>query len=216
MRSSSLKTALVFLLTFSIAYTQVVQSFAGSKEKKVKVAFVGIKFEEIQNDVQTQILEKVTGILASELSLQILKPEEVQGIVGSEKVAEILNIQDKASFVTLAEELGVDYIFAGMLANNSRDPNRILLDGEIKRFHRATQGILRFEVLTYYENFEIELWNFKKNYLDTIVATKETDKSKEIWPLVVLGGLAVAGIIAYKTVGKSSASDKEEPEPPVK
>jgi hypothetical protein len=215
MRSSSLKTAVVFLLAFSIAYTQVVQSFAGSKEKKVKVAFVGIKFEGIENDVQTRILEKVTRILASQWSLQLLKPEEVQAAVGAEKVAEILNTQDKASFVALAEELGVEYVFAGILANNSRDPNRILLDGEIKRFHRATQGILSFEVLTYYENLEIELWNFKKDYLDTIVATKEAGKSREIWPLVILGGLAVAGIVAFKAVGLSSPADREEPEPPV-
>ncbi|MFQ5752941.1 MAG: hypothetical protein ACE5HI_13185, partial [bacterium] len=106
--------------------------------------------------------------LSAESKLKLIFPAEVQNTIGYDKTKVFLNNQEKASFLEIAQQLNVDYVFAGELVNNSRDPNRILLDGEIKRFHRPTQGILKFKLLSYYENLKAELIKFEKNYVDTI------------------------------------------------
>jgi hypothetical protein len=199
MRCSLSKTALVFLLIFSISYSQIAPSFAGAKGKKVQVAFIGVTCEDIPPDIQDRILERVTDILKEEPSLSLIEPEKVQQAIGGEKAAEFLSQPDSAAFVALAEQLQVDYVFAGVLSNNSRDPNKVLLVGQLNRFDAATKLIHRFEVLKYYDNFGVELVKFKQEFVKSIVPVGEAEKNR--MALYVLGGVAVVGIVALTIAG---------------
>ena len=52
MRVSKFKITLVFLSIFSVTSCQIFPSFADAKNKKLRVAFIGIKFENVSPDVQ--------------------------------------------------------------------------------------------------------------------------------------------------------------------
>jgi len=212
MRSESKKAAVVFTLIFTLIYSQVIPVYAGPKKRTVRVAFAGMKFEEFAPDIQEKILHRVNQVFVEDPSLQFVSPAEVRKTMGPEAVAELLDQQDQASFLAVAEKLDVEFVFAGALVNNSRDPNRILVDGEIVRFHRHTLGILRYEILTYYEDLGVELMKFKQGYVDTMSLSRSGKSGSQLWPLLIVGGVVAAGIIAWKVAGGSTAGDEEGPD----
>jgi hypothetical protein len=205
------------VLIVSLSFWQIFPAYASANGKSIRVAFIGIKFEEIAPDIQEKILQSVTEILMQETSFQVLKPAAVRQAIGFHGIDEFLDRQDKTALQTLAEQLDAQYIFAGHLINNSRDPNRILLDGELIRFHSPTQGVLSFRILTYYEDLGVELVKFYQTHVNPLTLAPEAKTKKlKIWPLVVIGGLAVAGILSYNTLGQAGSRDREGPEPPEK
>jgi hypothetical protein len=209
MRRSAVHTAIASLLIFSISYSQVVPAFGANDRKKVQVAFVGIRFEDVPADVQKRVLERVTNVLSSESALRVVSPREAQKKLGAEKIAAVLDKPDSNSFQNLAEELQVDYIFAGDLANRSRDPNRVLLVGELNRFDRATGILNKFELVKYYDNLGVEMVKFREQYVKTIVPTISAKKT--VWPWVILASVGVAGLIAMTLTTSKSGSEGEPP-----
>ena len=206
-----IKTAIVFLLIFSVTFIQIVPSFADSK--KVRVAFIGIQFEELPADIQKRILEKVTNLFTEESSLQLAKPTDIQAIFGREKVAEFLKQQDNTSFLNMVEELDVDYIFSGRISNNSRESGRILLVGELYRYDRVSNLRHKYEVLKYYENFGVELVKFKHEFVKTIVPYEGS--GRKIVPYLVLAGVILAGTAAFALVKMELIGSGDPGENPV-
>jgi hypothetical protein len=212
MRSASIKTTLIFFLIFALNYTQIVPCFADANQKKVRVAFAGIACEDLPSEVENRILERVQELLEQEPSFQLMKPAEIQKSLGTERLATFFSRPDSAAFNALAADLQVDYVFAGRIANQSREPNRVLLVGELDRFDRAANILNKFEVLKYYDNFGVELVKFKEEFVKSIVPT-EGGRSK-ILPWLVLGGVTVAGIVALALRhGKAGAAGEGQSDP---
>lgn len=193
MRTSSLKTALVLLIIFAFNYAQIAPCFAGDKQEKVRVAFAGIKFDEMPAEVRGRVLERVQELLEQESSFQLMKLPEVEKTLGAERLARFFAQPDSAAFRALAAELQADYVFAGRIANQSREANRVLLVGELDRFDYAANILNKFEVLKYYDSFGVELVKFREEFVRTIVPTNTGGKSL---PFIVLGGITVVGIVA--------------------
>ncbi len=209
---SSIKATLVFLLVFALNYAQIAPGLAGANHKKVRVAFVGIKFEEMPKDVQERILERVREAIESQAGLQFIKPAEAEKALGPEKIAAFFNQPDSAAFRALIDGLQADFLIAGRIANQSRDPKRILLVGEISRFDRATNLFHKFEILKYYDNFGVELVKFKQEYVETMNPTATSGKQKWVW--LVLGGVTIAGIVAMTLSSiKAGAEGEGSPAP---
>jgi len=206
MRYMSIKTALVFFLIFALNYAQLAPCLAGEKAKKVKVAFAGIKFDDVPSDVRARVLDRVQELLEQESSFQLVKPAEVEKILGAEKLAKFLAQPDSAAFRALAAELQADYVFAGRLANNSRD-NRVLLVGTLERYDRAANILNKFEVLKHYDNIGVEMVKFREEFVKTIVPTGE-GRSKKL-PFIVFGGLTVIGIVALVISSSRSGAEGE-------
>ncbi len=207
MRYSSIKTTLVFLLIFALNYAQLAPGFAGekSKSKKVKVAFLGIKFDDMPDETRDRVLARVQELLEKESSFHLAQPGELEKQLGKEKLAGFFAQPDSAAFRTLAEELQVDYLFAGRLANQSREANRVLLVGELDRFDRAAGILNKFEVLKYYDNIGVELLKFQEEFVKTILPSNAG--SNKALPFIVLGGVTLAGIVALVLSSSKSGSE---------
>lgn len=208
MRHPRLKFALVVIVILAFNFAQLAPSFADAKKNKVPVAFVGLKFADLDSDTQQRVYERIYETMKNESALQLLEPEEVRQRLGAERIAAFFAQPDSAAFRALAEELHVRFIIAGSLANQSRDPKRTLLVGELQRFDAATNLLHRFEVLKYYENFGVEVLKFKEEYVKTMLPNSEGGSS---WGWLVLAGIAVAGVIAltasFVKAGGSSEGD---------
>lgn len=193
MRHPRLKLVLAIVLIFAFNLVQLAPSFADAKKNKVPVAFVGIKFADLDSDTQQRIYERIHETMKNEAALQLLEPKEVEQRLGAEKITAFFTQPDSAAFRALAQELQVRFVIAGNLANQSRDPKRTLLVGELKRFDAATNLLHRFEVLKYYENFGVEVLKFKEEYVKTMLPSSDSGGS---WGWLIFAGLAVAGVIA--------------------
>ena len=79
MKLAKIKTALTFVIIFSLNYAQLVPCFAGSKPQKVQVAILGIKFDDMAPELQKRVWERVLEAIESKPGLQILKPEDKGG-----------------------------------------------------------------------------------------------------------------------------------------
>ncbi len=212
MRDMPIKTVLIFFLIFALNHAQLAPCFAGEKSKKVKVAFAGIKFDGVPNDVRGRVLDRVQELLEQESSFDLIKPAEMEKTLGAEKLARFLAQPDSAAFRALAAELQTDYVFAGRMANQSREANRVLLVGELVRFDRAANILNRFEVLKYYDNFGVELLEFREEFVKTIVPAGSGGSKK--LPFIVLGGITVLGIVALVLSSGREGSQGEGGVPP--
>jgi len=212
MRYTVSKTALIFLLIFALNYAQVVPCLAGTNSKKVLVAFLGIKFDDITPDLQKRLLERMMETIESNSSVQLIKPDDVARTIAAEKIAQMLAQPDTASMRGLAEQLQANYIIAGRIANRSQELQRVLLVGELNRFDRATNMLHRFEVLKYYDNFGVELVKFKQEYVETMGPARSSGKLSWVW--LVLGGVTLLGIGAMALSSLKAGAEGEGAPPP--
>jgi hypothetical protein len=189
----SIKKILVFLLIFALNYAPLAPCFAGEKTGKVKVAFAGVKCDGVPEEVCANVQARVLELLEQESTFDLLKPREVEKRLGVERLAQFLNHPDSAAFRALAADLQVDHLFAGSMANQSRD-HRVLLVGALERYDRAEKILNKFEVLKYYDNFGVELLKFRDEFVKTIVVTN-AGKNKSL-PFIVLGSVTVVGLVA--------------------
>ncbi len=222
MRPTRLKRMLACAIILSLNYAQFAPCFADARKNsdarknKVPVAFVGIKFDDLDADTRKRVYDRIYETMKSESSLQVLAPEDVQRLVGAEKISALFAQPDSAAFRSLAEQLQVRFVIAGSLANQSRDPKRVLLVGELRRFDAATSLFHRFEVLKYYENFGVEVLKFKEEYVKTMLPNNAEGKGP--WGLVLLVGIAVAGVVALtasfvKAGGSEGGTGDSGPKP---
>jgi hypothetical protein len=216
MRHPRFRLALAAVLILSLNFVQLAPCFAGEKSHKVPVAFVGMKFDGLDSDTKERVYERIRETMTGESALHLIDPEEVQRRLGAEQVAAFFAQPDSAAFRRLAEQLQVRFVIAGHIANQSQDPKRTLLVGELKRFDAATNLLHRFEVLKYYENFGVEVLKFEEEYVKTMRPNQEGGKSS--WGWVVLAGIAVAGVIALtasfvKAGGEGEGGDGEPVKP---
>jgi hypothetical protein len=193
MHYAAFKKILAILLIFALNYAPLAPCFAGEKTHKVKVAFAGVKCNDMPEEVRANVQARVLELLEQESAFDLLKPQEVEKKLGAEKLAAFLAQPDSAAFRALAAELQVDYVFAGSLANQSRD-QRVLLVGTLARYDRAADILNKFEILKYHDNLGVEILKFREEFVKTIVPTG-AGKSKSL-PFIVLGGITVAGIVA--------------------
>jgi len=193
MRHVLVKKILTFTLIFALNYAPLAPCFAGEKTPKVKVAFAGVKCDDMPEEVHANVQARVQELLEQEPAFDLLKPQEMEKKLGAEKLAAFLAQPDSAAFRALAADLQVDYVFAGSLANQSRD-QRVLLVGTLGRYDRAANILNKFDVLKYHDNFGVELLKFREEFVKTIVPAA-TGKSKSL-PFIVLGSITVVGIVA--------------------
>jgi hypothetical protein len=194
MCSTKLKSALAIGLMFALLHAQIAPGFARGKPKKPVVAFAGIRFQGLTTEQQNKLLGRVLEIMESESALQLIKPQEARKTLGAEKVAAFLEVQDSSSYRALAGELQADHVFAGRIDGQTRESNRTLLVGELRRFDAKTNFLHTFEILKYEDNIGVEMVKFEAEYVKTLVQTSEG--RGKIGPWLVLGGVTLIGLLA--------------------
>ena len=204
MNASIMKKTLAVLLIFAVGHAQVVPTFAGAKSDKPRVAFVGISFQGVPEEIQAKIQGRLLETIQSGSTLEVMTPDNLQKKLGTGKIAEFFSTADSSAFRKLADELETDYVFAGRLEGQVRESDRLLLVGEFNRYDRASHLLHRFEVLKYYDNLGVELVKFKEEYAVTIAP--QTGSQSKLAPWLVLGGVTVVGIVAMLlTFGRAGA-----------
>ncbi|MCI0698909.1 hypothetical protein L0337_43775 [candidate division KSB1 bacterium] len=212
MRRSAFKTALVFVIIFSLTVCQLTPSLAASNDNR-RAAFAGIYFENVPPDIQEILLWRITGILETQSSFVLTKPNAVQLQYGQVKTAAFLRQQNAEAFADLARELQLDHVFSGALANRSTDNSRILLVGQLHRYDHKAGQVKTFEINHDYEQFGNALIAFKERYVDNLPAAK--DAKSKVWSRVLAGGAIIAGVVAITLmIGGAGGGAGEENRPP--
>lgn len=193
------KKTVALLLIQSFAFSEAVPTLSTNEREKIRVAFVGISFEKVDSWHQKRIVRRVTEMLGNERALQVMAPDKVGEEVGEEEVATFLASLDKESFAEIAERLKMDHIFAGKLINQTPDPNRLLLVGNMIRYDVHDNQMYRFEILKYYEGFGVEVLRIKQELVDTITPARRPQTHRSVVSLFVV--LIIAALIAMAFVG---------------
>lgn len=207
------KRPIVGVLIFSLLSLQITPALANGK--KINVAFIGLRLEQMPKEVRERILERVEDLLNAQTSLQVKSPQKVEEVLGAETVAKLLKNPEQGDFVELASQLQVDYIYGGNVSNNAGEGEKILLVGELYRYDRVSNLRHKFEILKYYSNFGVELTKFKNEFVKPIVGEVKT--GPKILPILVLGGVALAGILTFAFIsakGGAGGGRIQEPDPP--
>jgi hypothetical protein len=212
MRSSALKTALAYILIFSITVCQSTPSLAANNDKR-RAAFAGINFDNVPPDMQEILLWRIAGIMETQSSFLLTKPNSVQLHYGQAKTAAFLRQQNLEAFADLARELQLDHVFSGALANQSSDNSRILLVGQLNRYDHKTGQIKIFEINHDYEQFGNALIAFKERYVDNLPAAQ--DSKSKVWSRVFAGGAIIAIVVGIALlIGGAGGGEGEEKKPP--
>ncbi|MCH7674637.1 hypothetical protein IH879_06760 [candidate division KSB1 bacterium] len=209
----SFKRPIVVLLIFSLLSLQIIPALANGK--KIKVAFVGLQFEHLPQEVRERVLQRVEDLLSTQSSIHLMNSKKVEELLGAETVAKLLKHPEQNDFFALASELQADYIFGGNISNNAREGEKILLVGELYRYDRASNLRHKFEILKYYDNIGVELIKFKEEFVKSIVGEART--GLKILPVLVLGGIVLAGILSFAFIsakGGAGGGGIPDPDPP--
>ena len=210
----SFRRAVVVVLLLSLLGIQIRPALADGN--KIKVAFVGLDFENLPKGVADRVLQRVEDLLKAQSSFQVKDWKSVEEALGAEAVATLLKHPDQSTFSELANELQVDYIYGGNISNTAREGEKILLVGELYRYDRASNLRHKFEVLKYYDNFGVELLKFREEFVKTIVSEAKT--GLKILPILVLGGVLLAGILSFVFItaeGGAGGGGISDPDPPI-
>lgn len=202
---------IVYLVSLAMLVTPTALAFA--QTTVVKVAFIGIAFEEVNPDLQKKITDDLLALLREERSLLTLTPEDVQERIGEERKAQLLAQLQKNDILDLAAQLEVDYVFAGKLSNQSRDPQRTLLVGSIQRFDRATRASFSIDILRYANDLGEDFKKIKQEFIVTILPATSSSLA-DVLPILLVGGIALVGILALLlSTGKTSGEERTPSEP---
>lgn len=202
---------IVYLVSLAMLVTPT--ALACAQTTVVKVAFIGIAFEEVNPDLQKKITDDLLALLREERSLLTLTPEDVQERIGEERKAQLLAQLQKNDILDLAAQLEVDYVFAGKLSNQSRDPQRTLLVGSLQRFDRATRASFSIDILRYANDLGEDFKKIKQEFIITILPSSSRSLA-DVLPILLVGGIALVGILALLlSTGKTSGEERTPSEP---
>lgn len=213
MRYSTIKTALVFILIFSLTLSQIVPSLADSKNNKLHVAFIGIKFENVPKDIQDLLVARINAMLETQKSIVLTKPEGARTAFGRKRITELIEFQDVESVLEFAEQYQFDHVFSGYLTNPSSDNDRLFLVGELNRYDLFAGHINRYKINQQYDKIGNELDQFNEQYVKTLISLKDSGRS--LWSVLLVGGLVVAGVLTFRlALGSVGGEEETEIEPP--
>lgn len=214
LRKLARQPTVVYMLVGALLVFNVAPGYAQTNPDVVRVAFLGVRFEDVKADVQAKLQTDLLWLMTAEKSLQVLSPEDVRDRIGEREVSALLQNLSKDSVLALSEKLEVDFIYAGELANQSRDQRRILLVGKFQRYDRSTRAVYEYEILKYYEDFSQELQMIKQQFVNTILPPPSSSFFAQNWPVLILGGIVLVGILAILLgPGKTTVEGNPPPEP---
>ena len=216
MRQSQIKRAVGVMLIFAISHAFIIPSSALAKSDggKVQVAYVGVQINGVPKDSAKRLQKRVLNLVTKESQLQLIEPEEAAKQAGNDLINSVFETPVPEAFKLIADQLHVNHVYAGKIANRNDEDERILLVGNLYRYDRETNLVHRFEVLKYADLMGVEFVRFDQEYVQTILPTQV--KKNSTLPWIVLGAVTVAGLLAMTFVGSDFNNDNAaNPDNPV-
>ncbi len=166
------KRFLIWFVVVSVIIYQFYPSVAFAQRDKVRVGFIGFKFEGVGKVAQKDITNSVLYLLAGKPSVDIVSPEEAVSIVGREKINSVLSLPSENEVVLLSHALGVDYLFFGNFVNQNADTNNVTLVGTFECFDRPKGRFHTVEITWRYENIDEEVKKIDKEFISKVLPKK--------------------------------------------
>jgi len=170
-----------------------------SSGKPVKVAYAGIKIENMESWAEAELQNKFKSIFSGLNPSQVILNEEVNKIAKAQVDSLFLDMIDIKSFQSLAEKTGAQYVFVGKFKNVSPDESRIMVQGDFYRYNAALKSSFRYEVLKYYERMNDETEVIKKQLVDSIPNAAKPASARQL--LIVFGVILLAGFLFMSLTG---------------
>lgn len=213
MRSLSPKSAMAFLLIFSLLHLQIGSVSAKSKRNdKVRAVFLGLKFENVPKDIQETLIFRMNEILEYQKQFSLTKPDAAMREYGHANISDLIESQNDSAIIAFAKDFQFDFVYSGFLTNIKPDENKILLSGELIRFDIASQKSHRFTVKSEYAQIGNSLLDFSDRYVQTL---PEIKKKSNILGNLLLGGLILLGVAAISlAIGGAVGGDESGGERP--
>ena len=187
--------AIILINTILLAQAKIVSSSG----KPVKVAYAGIKIENMESWAEAELQNKFKSIFSGLNSSQVILSEEVNKIAKAQVDSLFLDMIDIKSFQNLAEKTGAQYVFVGEFKNVSPDESRIMVQGNFYRYNAALKSSFRYEVLKYYERMNDETAVIKKQLVDSIPNAAKPASARQL--LIVFGVILLAGFLFMSLTG---------------
>lgn len=187
--------AIILINTILLAQAKIVSSSG----KPVKVAYAGIKIENMESWAEAELQNKFKSIFSGLNPSQVILNEEVNKIAKAQVDSLFLDMIDIKSFQSLAEKTGAQYVFVGKFKNVSPDESRIMVQGDFYRYNAALKSSFRYEVLKYYERMNDETEVIKKQLVDSIPNAAKPASARQL--LIVFGVILLAGFLFMSLTG---------------
>ena len=187
--------AIILINTILLAQAKIVSSSG----KPVKVAYAGIKIENMESWAEAELQNKFKSIFSGLNPSQVILSEEVNKIAKAQVDSLFLDMIDIKSFQSLAEKTGAQYVFVGKFKNVSPDESRIMVQGDFYRYNAALKSSFRYEVLKYYERMNDETEVIKKQLVDSIPNAAKPASARQL--LIVFGVILLAGFLFMSLTG---------------
>ena len=200
------------LLSICILGTTTVSGFGAFEIKKqqevVRVAYIGIEFEGVSNDIQDNINKKVSSILKAEGAFFYKSKENIEEVVDQDLRKRLSMTPIKEDLQKIGKELYVDHLFLGFLENQSNTDNSIILNGYIIRYDVATDILYTLDIKSFYEELNQELEKFDEQLVQTIKPkNKKGFIARHLPGIIMIGVTIVASVLLLNsTGGQGSAS----------
>jgi len=212
------KPLVVYILCASLLLTHSAQAFLREDAPRVRVAFLGVKFDDVHPALQRKILADLLRLMEEKRELDVLAPPHVADLIGSERVERLVQGMHSDSLLAVGTELNADYVFTGVLANTSRDSSRIVLAGSVNRYDRATKKSYTLEILRLVKNPQ-EFYEFREDLRkiddEFILTILPKEGGSSIVPMLIIGAIALVGIIALLLGTGKAGGQGDLPSDPV-
>lgn len=184
------KKFLVAFVILSLVVYDFYPTLVFAQQDKVKVGFIGFKFEGVGRKAQRDITNSVLYLLAQKPAVEIVSPEEAVSIIGSEKINAVLSLPTENEVVLLSHMLGVDYLFFGNFVNQGSDTSNVMLYGTFECFDRPKRRFHTVEISWKYENIEEEVKKIDKEFISKVLPSRGSALTN-LFFIIVLGLLIV-------------------------
>ena len=111
------------------------------------------------------------------------------------------------SFARLSEEINADYFFAGKISNPSTQSSRIMIQGTFYKYNKKSDIISKHDILSYYDQFDLEIEKIKESQLNTIKNINQP--ASLVKASLFFGAIAIIGILLF-TFGVAGISAEGE------
>ncbi len=189
MLNKKIKVFTIHVLIFAIAATPMHSLFAKPKNNKVRVVFAGIQFENIAPELQERLTSRVISLLQNETRIELIDDRSVA--TGGHQFNSTPSA--KEAVFEYATKKRADYVFLGEISGQDRNGKKLLV-GELRRYDSQTSDVHQFEIIKYHHDLDPSLSVFEREFVKTILP--ESNSKRRLLPALVLGGVAVAGVLA--------------------
>lgn len=190
---------LVFLLQVNSCgnVAQQVNDNPTPNDDTVRVALLGIAFENIPEAEQQEILNRLSAVIDVHEKIEFIAPEDLQDdAISNIDFKQWSQNPEESRQAEIADLLNVDHLYWGWLENPRGEDREILLDGSLHRFDLHSERSYSMSILGELSTYDETLERFQHHMVETVIPQVEEAEEREGWPIYAVAAFALGGIVA--------------------